>query len=187
MKFRNKGFDPKEVGKLKESMVSMGQNFVFDKDEENTEEYAHFYFVGMYEGQEVIYDAVMYTLRLHYNSELYEIAEHKAASQFPEFKKIAYDEDENGDLKSLDAIQEEIGLYMAEVIMELEAEESVKVNEHVEIDKNIDFGIGLDIGLNIEEIDIKSITKFIMNFNDDSLKLDQTLYSFQEEDLEIAK
>jgi len=187
MKFRNKGFDPKEIEKLKESLISNSQNFVFDKDEENTEEYAHFYFLGMFEGQEVIYDAVMYTLRLHYNSELYEIAEHKAASRFPEFKKIAYDEDENGDLKSLDDIEEEIGLYMAEAIMELEAEESVKVNEHLEIDKNIDFGIGLDIGLNIEEIDIKCINNFILNFNDDSLKLDQTLYTFQEEDFEISK
>lgn len=187
MKFRNKGFDPKEIEELKESMVSSGRNFVFDKDEENTEEYAHFYFIGMFEGHEVIYDAVMYTLQLHYNSELYEVAEHKAASQFPEFKKIAYDEDENGDLKSLDNIQEEIGLYMAEVIMELEAEESVKVKEHVELDKHLDFGIGLDIGLNIEEIDIECISDFILNFNEDSLKLDQTLYSFQEEDLEFAK
>jgi hypothetical protein len=141
----------------------------------------------MFEGHEVIYDTVMYTLRLHHNSELFETAEHKAASRFPEFKKISYDEDENGDLESLDDIQEEIGLYMAEVIMDMEAEESVKVREHVEIDKNIDYGIGLDIGLNIEEVNSDHINLFIQSFNDDFLKLDQTLYSFQEEDIEVVK
>ena len=167
-------------------MNSSGLPYVLDEEEETTEEYAHFYFIGIYEGHDVIYDAVMYTLRLHHNSELYEIAEHKAALKFPEFKKISYDEDENGDLESLDDLEEEIGLYMAEVIMDMEAEESVKVQEHVDIDKNIDFGIGLDIGLNVQEINPAIISDFIVNFNEDTLKLDETLYSFQE-DLEITK
>jgi len=74
---------------------------------------------------------------------------------------------------------------MAEIIMQLEADESVKVREHVEIDKNINFGIGLDIGLNVEEITPKVITDIILNFNEDTLKLDDILYSFQDEDVEL--
>ena len=186
MKFKNSGFDPIEIDKLKKSLAKLGQNFIYNQEEENTQEYAAFYFVGMYEGQEIIYNAVMYTLRLHHNSELYEIAEHKAAIKFPEFKSISYDEDENGDLEKLDDLEEEIGLYMAEVIMELEAGEEVKVCEHVEIDKNIDFGIGLDIGLQVEEVNSEIITEFVNNFNEDTLELDKTLYSFQDEDLEFS-
>ncbi len=50
----------------------------------------------------MIYDAVMYTLRLQHESELFEIAEHRAARHFPQYKKIAYKEDENGNLETLD-------------------------------------------------------------------------------------
>ena len=71
---------------------------------------------------------------------------------------------------------------MAEVIMELEEEDQVKVKEHVEIDPHIEFGIGLDAGLNVEKISAKVIEKFIKDFNEDTLSLDKTLYSFQLED-----
>ena len=104
----------------------------------------------------MIYDAVIYTLRLHHESELYEIAEHRAAQHFPEYKKISYDEDENGNMETLDPLAEEIGLFMAEVIMELEEEETVKVKEHVELDSNSEFGVSLDIGLHVEKITPKS-------------------------------
>ena len=75
MKFVNKGFDPVEINKFKDLLKKEEHGFVYDEEEENTTEYAHFYFLGMFEGKEVIYDAVIYTLRLHHNSELYEIAE----------------------------------------------------------------------------------------------------------------
>lgn len=52
----------------------------------------------------------------------------------------------------------------------------------MEWDPNIDYGIGLDIGLNVEKITPKVIEKFIKDFNEETLKLDKTLYSFQTED-----
>jgi len=73
---------------------------------------------------------------------------------------------------------------MAEVIMELEEEDAVKVKEHVEIDTNSEFGISLDVGLQAEKITPKIIEKFIKDYNEDNLKLDETLYSFQTEDQE---
>ena len=48
------------------------------EEDEHNDEYTHFYFIGLYEGREVIYDTVMYTLRLQHESELFEIAEHRA-------------------------------------------------------------------------------------------------------------
>jgi hypothetical protein len=134
----------------------------------------------------VIYDAVIYTLRLQHESELYEIAEHRAAKHFPEYKKITYEEDENGNLETLDPLEEEIGLFMAEVIMELEEDETVKVKEHVDMDENAEFGISLDVGLHVEQITDKIIEKFIRDFNEDTLKLDPTLYSYQTEDQEAG-
>jgi hypothetical protein len=181
---RNRGYDPDEITDYKAKMASLGKVYLMDDEDESTDEYAHFYFIGRFEGREVIYDAVIYTLRLHHESELYEIAEHRAAQHFPQYKKISYDEDENGNMETLDPLAEEIGLFMAEVIMELEEEETVKVKEHIELDSNSEFGVSMDIGLHVEKITAKTIEKFIKEYNEDSLKLDETLYSFQTEDQE---
>lgn len=178
----NTGFDPETINDYRARMKSSGKMFLFDEEDENTDEYAHFYFIGKFEGKDVVYDAVIYTLRLQHESEMFEIAEHRAAKHFPEYKKITYDEDENGNLEALDALEEEIGLFMAEVIMELEEEEAVKVKEHVDLDPHAEFGVSLDAGLHVEKITPKVIEKFIKDFNEDSLQLDSTLYSFQTQD-----
>lgn len=182
----NKAFDPKIIEEYQAQLSKKGTNFLLIDSKDNSDEYVNFYFIGMYEGRQVIYDAAIYTLRLHHLSEVFEVAEHKAANHFPEFKKIKYEEDENGDLEALDSLEEEIGLFIAEAIMEIEEEEEVKVKEHVEIDPNIDFGIGLDVGLNLETITNEVIEKFIIDFNKDTLELDSTLYSFETQDEEIT-
>lgn len=178
----NKGFNPEHIQAFKEKLKAANKLYFERNTQDNSDEFVNFNFLGVYEGKEVIYDAAIYTLRLHHSSEIYEIAEHKAAQRFPQFKKIKYQEDENGDLQALDSLEEEIGLYMAEVMMELEEEEAVKVTEHIEIDPNIDYGIGLDVALNVEKITSKVIEKFIKDFNEENLKLDQTHYSFQSEE-----
>lgn len=186
MSNQNKGFDQATIREYKSRMDASNKNFLIIESEDNSDEYVNFYFIGKYEGQEVIYDAVIYTLRLHYQSELYEIAEHKAAKRFPNFKSVQYEEDENGDLKALNSEQEEIGLYMAEIMMELEEEEAVKVQEHVELDPHLDFGVGLDAALNVQSIDEKVISRFVKQFNEGTLSLDDTMYSFvEEEDSEV--
>jgi hypothetical protein len=175
----NKGFDPTVIQEYKTRMQREGKNFLFAEDDEQTDEYVHFHFIGFFEGKEVIYDAVIYTLRLQHESEMFEIAEHRAANHFPQYKKINYEEDENGNLENLDPLEEEIGLFMAEVIMELEEEEAVKVKEHVDMDPHTDFGVALDVGLHAERITEKEIEKFIKDFNEDTIDLDETLYTFQ--------
>lgn len=181
----NKGFDKQVIETYKQKIRATGNSFVYDGTDAQSDEYAHFYFVGEHEGREVIFDAVLYTLRLQHESEMFEIAEHRAAKHFPNYKKITYEEDENGNLEALDDQEEEIGLYMAEVILELEEEDQVKVKEHVDLDQHVDFGIALDIGLHIEEVTPEVIEKFIGGFNTDSLKLDRTLYSFQTKTEEV--
>ncbi len=178
---KNRGFDKEVIQEYAERMAANGKQYcmVSDAEDEMTEEMAHFYFIGMYKGKEVIFDTVLYTLRLQHESEMFEIAEHKAAIQFPDYAKITYDEDENGNLEALDEQEEAIGMFMAEVILELEEEETVKVGEHIDYDAHADFGIGLDAGLNVEEITDQVIEQFIAAHNSNTLKLDKTLYSFQ--------
>lgn len=179
----NKGFDPQTIQEYANKMKALGTTWLEDEEDKNSDEYTHFYFIGLYEGREVIYDTVMYTLRLQHESELFEIAEHRAAKHFPEYRKITYEEDENGNLAALDPLEEEIGLYIAEVIMELEEDEAVKVKEHVDLDVNTDFGVALDVGLHRDKLSSAEIEKFIRDFNEDNLHLDENLYSFQTQDV----
>ena len=185
MTFANPGFDTQSVSQLKEELNEMGSVFKIVPDKDNSEEYVNFYFIGAYEGKEVIYDTALYTLRLHHASEVYELAEHEAAKKFPNFKAINYEEDENGNMKPLTAEEEEIGWFITELIMEMEEEETVKVQEFIDLDTHHDFGIGLDVSLNVEEITHEVITNFIQEFNEDTLVLDETLYSFMTEDEEF--
>lgn len=179
----NPGFDPAVIKEYKDKIAQGGKPYLLDEEDESSDEYTHFYFVGQHDGREVVYDTVLYTLRLQHESELFEIAEHRAANHFPEYKKISYEEDENGNLAPLDPLEEEIGLYIAEVIMELEEEESVKVKEHVDLDENVDFGVALDVGLHVEKVTPEVIIRFINDFNEDRIQLDDQLYSFQTQDV----
>jgi len=180
----NEGFDPEKIKEYQAKMNADG--FLVVESEDNGEEYINFMFVGEYKEKKVIFDAVIYTLRLNHHSELYEIAEERTSERYPEFNSMTYSVDENGDLKELSEQEEEIGLFMTELILELEEEGEVKVKEHVEIDDSLEFGVGLDIGLNVEEVTEKVIAKFIKDFNSNNLKLDTTLYAFETEDSEEA-
>ena len=175
----NLGFNKQEIEKIKAEMKDEGQSFVVIESEDNNNDFMNFYFIGMYEGREVIYDAALYTLKMQHNSEIFELAQHEVAKKFPNYKSIDYSEDENGDIAPLDDLDEEIGLYLTEVMDELEDDETVKVQEHVDLDPKIDFGVGLDAGLNVEQITDEVIERLIQELNDANLKLDPTHYSFQ--------
>ena len=139
----NEGFDPVEIAELKKECEQEGQNYVIVEDEDgmnDSGEFAHFQFVGKHEGNEVIYDAVMGTLRLNHSSLVFEEAEIRMKKSFPNYvelerRKPNYKEDE------------EMELMLEEIIEELEEEEDFKVAEFVEVEKDFEYGIGLDIAL----------------------------------------
>lgn len=181
----NLGYDPQEIANLKEDCLEEGQSYVLNDDEPQGEEYAHIYFVGKHEGREVIYDTVIYTLHLHHSSLLYEAAEEKAAEKFPHYVRWELQEDRNGELIIPENVDEEIEQYKAEVIAEMEESETIKVKEHVEIDTDFEYGISMDACLNVDEITHEVIEKFVTEFNNGTLELDETLYSFaNDEDYE---
>ncbi len=182
MSTENMGFDPEEIAGLKEEIQASGNSFIINEDEPQGDEFAHFFFVGKHEGREVIYDAVLYSLRLEHSSKVYELADEKAAEKFPNYKKWEFEEDENGELVVPDDLDEEVETFKAELIMEMEEEETVKVKEHIDLDTEFEYGIGLEACLNVEAVTEEVIEKFVTEFNNGTLKLDPTMYSFQSDE-----
>jgi hypothetical protein len=175
----NDGYSPEEIELLKEECREAGTNFVHCDDEEDSMadqgELAHVQFVGNYKGQEVIYDAIIYTLRLHHSSLVYEKAVEQAQKVYPKYLPL----DERGPGFNMNPEEEEEAEELiTELIETFEEEEAVKVKEHLEIETDFEYGVGLDASLNVEAITDDVVSKFIEDFNSGRLKLDTTLYSF---------
>lgn len=183
----NEGYNPEEIKLLKEECADEKTIFIHCDDEEESMsdngELAHVQFVGDYKGQEVIYDAIIYTLRLHHSSLVYEKAVEQAQKVYPDYLPL---DERPANYKISPAVEEEAEELITELIESIEEEEEVKVKEHLEIEPDFEYGVGLDACLNVEAITDKVITKFIQEFNTGKLKLDTTLYTFSssEEDEE---
>lgn len=164
--------EPKDknlIARIRQKLA--GTLFYIDDEDEPTDECVHFYFVADRDGQEVICDCVLYTLRLHHEGEMHEEAEVRASEKFEEYLKAKDSESASQ--------EEEIAMMMAEILLELEEEEAIKVQEHLELDYENPVGLGVDAGLNVPVISNEVITRFITEFRAGTLKLDEALYSFQ--------
>ncbi len=171
------GFDSVAIAEFQSKLDSAGKKFMPVDEEDNSEEFFHFRFLGHYQSKRVIYDAVLTTLRLEHESELYELAESITAERFPKWNR--YEPSKEISTAAEATLQEEIGLHMAEVILGLQEEGAIKVKEYLDIDEDGDFGVSLDVGLQVERITTLVLEKFIDQFTKDKLVLDDTLYSFQ--------
>ncbi len=174
----NIGYEKAEIEQLKKEIKEEGQTFILVDDEadmDDSGEFAHFQFIGKKEGKEVIYDAIMTTLRMHHSGLLYEEAEKIVIKDFPKYKPI---EDRIDGYE----IDEDAEIFLEELIEQFEDNETYKVAEYIEIDNDFEYGIGIDAAFNVEEITVETIEKFIKDFNGGTLKLDTTLYSFTNEE-----
>ncbi len=178
----NPGLQPAEIEKMKRQCRDKKQSYILNEAEPQGDEFAHFFFVGSYEGKECIFDAVMYTLRLHHSSLLYEMADDRAAEEFPRYKLRRQEAEDNDEEISEEEVDEEVELFKAELMDELEESEAVKVQEYVHADTDFDYGYALEVCLNEEEVTGSLIEKFVRDFNSGSLKLDETLYTFHHDD-----
>ncbi|GAB2588460.1 hypothetical protein [Spirosoma areae] len=181
--YQNEGFDPEEISALKDECRQEGKSFVYVEDDDldvlEEGECAHIQFPGHYQGQEVIFDTLVYTLRLHHSSLVYEMALEQVRKTFPDYVPP---EDRKPSYKITPEMEEEAETALTEIIEEIEETETVKVQEHVDVDMQSDYGIALDVCLNVEEITDEVIEKFIRDFNANTLSLDNTLYSFTSEE-----
>lgn len=175
----NPGFDPEEIAQLKSECAAENRSFVYVEDEyeegdDVTDEHAHIQFVGSYHGKEVVYDAFIYTLRLHHAAQVYDLALERIKKQIPSYIPPEERADDDQDVDN--------DLLLTELIEEIEENEEIKVGEHMETDPDFDFGVGLEVGLNIEEVTEEAVAGFVRTFNDGTFKLDPGLYSFHSED-----
>jgi hypothetical protein len=184
----NPGFSKEEIQKIKDLCLEENRSFIHFEDEDlptsNDKEMVHIQFLGRYNDQEVIYDAIICTLQLHYSSQLYEAAEKEAIEQFPQYVPI---ENRGDDFEADQELDEEVELMVLEIMEELEENEEIKVAEYIEIDENFEFGIGLEAALLVPALEDEIISKFISDFNEGNLSLDPSLYTFnsnQEEEEE---
>lgn len=182
----NPGFDPEEIAQLKKECKAERLNFVYvtdelEEDEEENNEHAHVQFVGSYKDKEVVYDLLIYTLRLHHSTLVYDAALERLKLQMPDY--ISPDERGENDVVDFDK-DEEAEILLTEFIEEIEENEEISVREHVEVDDKFDYGIGLEVGLNKTEINEKVINDFIIRYNSGRLQLDPNVYSFSTEDEE---
>jgi hypothetical protein len=181
----NPGFLKEEIQNLNDQCKQANKSFVVIEDDDlptgNEKEMVHIQFVGTFNKQEVIYDAILCTLQLHYASAIYEAAEHEAIHHFPLYVPIENRDETYVENESLD---EEVEVMILEIIDELEENDEIKVNEYIEIDEDFDFGIGLEAALYVPSLEDEIIEKFISDFNGGTLSLDPSRFSFRSEDPE---
>ncbi len=185
MDYKNEGYAPEEIEGLREECRETGRSFIYVEDEDldvlESGECAHIQFVGKDFGDDVIFDGLIYTLRLHHSSTVYETAVEQIRKSHPEY--VPPEDRQPG--YSIDAAKdEEIEELLTELIEELEETEAVKVQEHVELEHDFEYGIGIDVCLNVEDINDEVIENFISKFNSGTLKLDTTLYSFTNDEVD---
>ena len=130
----------------------------------------------------MIFDAVLYTLRLHHSSLVYEEAERRATQEHPLYVPI---DQRDETYQANDEIDEEVELLITEIIEEIEENEEIKVTEHLETEVNAEEGtVELDICLNVEALDDQVVEQFVKEYTAGRLELDPTLYSFHSLDEE---
>ena len=181
--YKNEGYNPEEINALKDECRQEGKSFVYVEDDDldvlEEGECAHVQFPGQYQGEEVIFDALIYTLRLHHSSLVYEMALEQVQKTYPEYVPP---EDRQISYKIDPQLEEEAETALTEIIEEIEETETIKVQEHVEVDMQSDYGIALDVALNVEEVTDSVVENFITHFKSNTLALDNTLYSFTSEE-----
>lgn len=181
--YKNEGYDPEEISALKDECQQEGKPFVFVEDDDldvlDEGECVHIQFPGQYQGKEIIFDALIYTLRLHHSSLVYEMAIEQIRKTYPEYVPP---EERKPSYKITPEMEEEAETALTEVIDEIEETETIKVQEHVDVDLESDYGIALDVCLNVEEITDAVIENFVTDFKENKLSLDNTLYSFRNEE-----
>ena len=184
---KNPGYSKEEIENLKDLCAQGNKSYILIEDEDlpisNDKEMVHIQFVGQFNNQEVIYDAILCTLQLHYASAIYEEAEREAMQQFPLYVPL---ENRDETYKENEALEEEVEVMILEIIDELEENDDVKVSEYIEIDEDFEFGVGVEAALYVPALEDEVIEKFISDFIGGTLSLDPSRFSFRSEDPETA-
>lgn len=175
-------FDNNDCHSIRNYLKENQLEWVYDYAEEQNEDSAFFFFDGYHKGKKVIFDVFLMPLSLHYMAMVEEIADQEVQKLFPEYK--GYESTAQLSEEKMEAIWEK----KAEIIAEIEAEGDLKVQEFIEVDdsdietEQDDLMVLLTVALNVDEINADVINKFVKAYKNNTLQLDENLYSFSIED-----
>ncbi|NMM49321.1 hypothetical protein [Marinigracilibium pacificum] len=157
---------------LIEKIKSEKKAYLINDEEENSPDFVNFFFITEKNGEEELVNAVLYTLEMYYQSEVFAKAEDETLKRYPEYEKLQKGK-ELPEQKT-----EEIEMFLTEVMDQIEEDGEIQVSEHV-FEENEDGVLMVEAGLNMPEVTETEIMNFINNFNNDNLSLDDSLYSFE--------
>ena len=163
----NKGFDPKEIAKIKDACNKTNKPFTIVQNNLETEGHANFFFVGKHQDKEVIFDAFIYPLEMEYFSGIFETAIELVIEDNSKFEKADFSQETGEHIELLHQTTEA-----------LTKESDFDIQEFLELDEDNDYGIALDVCLNVNEISEETIHDFVTKFNEGTFELDSTFYSF---------
>ncbi|MCX2742229.1 hypothetical protein OO013_00050 [Mangrovivirga sp. M17] len=146
--------------------------YLMNEEEDNSPEYANFFFLTDKNGEEELVNAVLYTLEMYYQSEVFAKAEEETLKRHPEYAKMQKGK-ELPEHKT-----EEIEMFLTEVMDQIEEDGEIQVSEHI-YEEYEDEVLMVEAGLNIPEVSESEIVNFINKFNNDEISLDDSLYSFE--------
>ena len=177
----NSFFGPNEIEKFKSNLKNSSDTYIItDNGADRTDDFCMISFLGRHNGNEVVINASIYTLKLFYHSELYEIAEAKIIEKFPQYEKWITDSAGTEDVIP-ESVEDEINTYLTEVILDIEEEDEFKVEEHADLVEEEDGTLLLDAGLHLETITDDVLGDLVKEYNAGTLELDETAYSFETE------
>ncbi|MBD0405271.1 hypothetical protein [Flammeovirga sp. EKP202] len=159
----------KLISKVKGQIQKTGKPFVFTAPEDNDESQVQFQFLGSKDGKEVVYDAFLYTLEMEYFAKIHEEATQLVIDENPKFKGADFDVMDGPHIDALEEISAELAKSDEYDVAEFIEERPEDADED---------GIPLDVCLNVTSITEEAIVKFVTEFNEGTLKLDDTVYSF---------
>jgi len=163
----NKGFQKEEIERIDQLAAQVGQSFIFQEGVEKSEEFASIFFIGIYKGKKVVFDAFVYTLEMEFISNIYDAAKDAVIEEYPEYEGEDFDE---GAGKHME--------LMEEYASELARDEDFQVCEYIDFDEEVIYGVSMDICLNVPEITREVVENFTKAYQTGAYESDKTFYAF---------
>lgn len=164
----NLGYEQAEIANVRKAIQASGHLFIWNEEEEQDENYAHFFFVGNHKGHEVVFDTFLYTLEMEYATKSFDVAMKLLMDRYPEFADADFEAEEGEHIEQFELI-----------LMEVEEEGMARVQESIDFDEEAGYGVSLNVCLNLPEVTEQAIDDFIKKFTANQLSLDKTEYDFE--------
>ena len=165
-----------DIVQLQKDCAKLGKTFIYNQAEEQDDDekqFAHFIFAGKDQGKEVIFETYLSTLSYEYHMNVLDQAE---AEFFEKYPQLADDD--------VMELEDKYQVEYDQMIEAIYTKDSLTVQEDIliyEDEEENDIHLSIEAFLNVKEITEAVISKFIKEFNADTLELDERPMSFASE------